>query len=230
MYVQVDGRDVGDPNTSLPPPQNTQPTELSFDMHFNPNGSLNTLLTPPMLVSNWSPLDASGNPNGALTPLNVLNGGSVPVPSPATSSNFEIDMFGSTQYGSVFSVNNVAQNGYTTGRLSGLDVDETGIIFARFTNGEAQVLGQIAMADFNNIEGLQPSGNTMWAETFETGTANIGTPGSSSLGLITSGALEESNVDLSQQLVNLIIAQRNFQASAKTIETANQTTQTIINI
>ena len=230
MYVQVDGRDVGDPNTALPPPQNTQATQLSFDMHFNPDGSLNTLLTSPMLVSNWDPLDASGNPNGALTPLNALSGGSIPVPSPATSSNFEIDMGGSTQYGSVFAVNNVGQNGYTTGRLSGLDVDETGIIFARFTNGEAQILGQIAMADFNNIQGLQPNGNTMWAETFETGTANIGTPGSSSLGLVTSGALEESNVDLSQQLVNLIIAQRNFQASAKTIETANQTTQTIINI
>lgn len=230
MYVQVDGRDVGDPDTSLPPPQNTQATELSFDIHFNPDGSLNTLLTTPMLVSNWEPLDANGNPNGALTPLNALSGGSIPVPSPATSSNFEIDMDGSSQFGSVFAVNNVNQNGYTTGRLSGLDVDETGVIFARFTNGEAQILGQIAMADFNNIQGLQPNGNTMWAETFETGTANIGTPGSSSLGLVTSGALEESNVDLSQQLVNLIIAQRNFQASAKTIETANQTTQTIINI
>jgi flagellar hook protein FlgE len=230
MYVQVDGRDVGDPNTALPPPQNTAATQSFFDLHFNPNGSLNTLLTTPMLISNWSPLDSSGNPNGALTPLNALSGGSIPVPSPATSSNFEIDVGGSTQFGSVFAVNNVNQNGYTTGRLSGLDVDESGIIFARFTNGEAQILGQIAMADFNNIQGLQPNGNTMWAETFETGTANIGTPGSSSLGLITSGALEESNVDLSQQLVNLIIAQRNFQASAKTIETANQTTQTIINI
>ena len=230
MYIQVDGQDVGDPNTSLPPPQNTASTQVFFDMHFNPDGSLNTLLTTPMLVSNWEPLDSAGNPNGALGPLNVLQGGSIPVPSPATSSNFEIDMNGSTQYGSVFAVNSVDQNGYTTGRLSGLDVDETGIIFARFTNGEAQVLGQIALADFNNVQGLQPQGNTMWAETFETGQANIGTPGSSSLGGITSGALEESNVDLSEQLVNLIIAQRNFQASAKTIETANQTTQTIINI
>lgn len=230
MYVQVDGQDVGDPNTALAPPLNTIATQRSFDMYFNPDGSLNTLLTAPMLISNWDPLDSGGNPNGALGPLNVLQGGSIPVPSPATSSNFEIDMVGSTQYGSVFAVNSVDQNGYTTGRLSGLDVDETGIIFARFTNGEAQILGQIALADFNNVQGLQPQGNTMWAETFETGQANIGTPGSSSLGGITSGALEESNVDLSEQLVNLIIAQRNFQASAKTIETANQTTQTIINI
>ncbi|GAB1258131.1 hypothetical protein NBRC116494_26330 [Aurantivibrio plasticivorans] len=230
MHIQIDGQDVGDPNTALPPPQNTVPTPASYDLYFNPDGSLNTLLTPQMLVSNWTPLDSDGNPNGALQPLNVLQGGSIPVPTPALSSNFQIDMLGTTQFGSVFAVNSVEQTGYTTGRLSGLDVDETGIIFARFTNGEAQVLGQIALADFNNVQGLQPTGNTMWAETFETGAANIGTPGSSSLGGITSGALEESNVDLSAQLVNLIIAQRNFQASAKTIETANQTTQTIINI
>ncbi|MGH1472251.1 MAG: flagellar hook-basal body complex protein [Cellvibrionaceae bacterium] len=230
MFVQIDGQDVGDPNTALAPPENTLPTRLSFDIHFNEDGSLNTLLTPPMLVSNWTPLDASGNPNGSLGAQNVLQGGAIPIPVPATSSNFEIDMNGSTQFGSVFAVNAVDQNGYTTGRLSGLDVDDSGVIFARYTNGEAQTLGQIALADFRNVQGLQPSGNTMWAETFETGEPNIGTPGSASLGAINSGALEESNVDLSQQLVNLIIAQRNFQASAKTIETANQTTQTIINI
>ncbi|GAB1266408.1 hypothetical protein NBRC116493_19880 [Aurantivibrio infirmus] len=230
MYAQIDGQDIGDPNTALPPPQNTLPTRASFDLFFNSDGSLNNLLTSPMLVSNWTPLDSSGNQNGAVGPLNVLQGGSIPVPFPPSSSNFEIDLSGATQFGSVFAVNSVDQDGFTTGRLSGLDVDETGVIFARFTNGEAQILGQIALADFNNVQGLQPVGNTMWAETFETGTANIGTPGSSSLGNITSGALEESNVDLSQQLVNLIIAQRNFQASAKTIETANQTTQTVINI
>ncbi len=227
MFVQVDGQDIGNPNTTLAPPNNTLPTELSFDLHFNPDGSLNTVLTPQMLVSNWQPLDANGQPNGALTPA---NGGSIPVPIPAASSNFEISVDGTTQFGSVFAVNAADQNGYTTGRLSGLDVDDSGIIFARYTNGEAQILGQIALADFRNVQGLQPSGSTMWAETFETGEPNIGAPGSASLGVVNSGALEESNVDLSQQLVNLIIAQRNFQASAKTIETANQTTQTIINI
>lgn len=230
MFAQIDGQEVGDPNTALPPPQNTLPTQASFDLFFDSDGTLNNLLTSPMLISNWSPLDSSGNANGAVGPTNVLQGGSIPVPIPPASSNFEIDLTDATQFGSVFAVNSVDQDGFTTGRLSGLDVDETGLIFARFTNGEATTLGQIALADFNNVQGLQPVGNTMWAETFETGTANIGAPGSSSLGSITSGALEESNVDLSQQLVNLIIAQRNFQASAKTIETANQTTQTVINI
>jgi len=174
-------------------------------------------------------LGADGKPLGALTPLNAIQGGTVPVAEPPSSSNFVINLAGSTQFGSVFS-SEADQNGYTTGRLAGLDVDAKGILFARFTNGEAQTLGQVALANFNNIEGLKPVGNTMWAQTFETGEAIIGAPGSTSLGDITSGALEESNVDLSEELVNLIIAQRNYQANAKTIETANATTQTIINL
>jgi flagellar hook protein FlgE len=86
------------------------------------------------------------------------------------------------------------------------------------------------LANFSSVEGLKPVGDTMWAQTFETGEAIIGAPGSAQLGNITAGAVEESNVDLSEQLVNLIIAQRNYQANAKTIETANATTQTIINL
>src|SRR5690606_38222323 len=135
----------------------------------------------------------------------------------ASSSNFEIDLGDTTQFGSIFAVEDRDQNGYATGRLAGLDVGADGIIFARFTNGETQTLGQVALANFNNVDGLKPVGGTMWAQTFETGEAIIGAPGSASLGAINAGTLEESNVDLSEQLVNLIIAQRNFQANAKTI-------------
>lgn len=230
MYVQIDGEDVGDPDTTLPPPGNLLPTQASFNLHFNSNGSLDPLLSDDILVSNWVPLDRNGNPNGALPPLNVLQGGALPVVEPPTSSNFQIDMVGTTQFGSDFAVNNVDQNGYATGRLSGINIDDAGVIFARFTNGEAQVLGQLGIADFANVQGLQPVGDTMWAENFESGIPQIGTPGTAALGAINAGALEDSNVDLSQQLVNLIIAQRNFQASAKTIETADTVTQTIINI
>jgi flagellar hook protein FlgE len=183
-----------------------------------------------VLISNWTPLDPDGNPNGAMGPQNVLAGGSVNIPDPPTSSNFVVDLEGTTQFGSVFSVNDVDQNGYTTGRLSGLNIDDSGIIFARFTNGESQILGQVILADFANNQGLQPVGDSMWAENFESGPPNIGTPGSAALGAIQAGALEESNVDLSEELVRLIIAQRNFQANAKTIETANQVTQTVINL
>ncbi|MCP8898636.1 flagellar hook-basal body complex protein [Gilvimarinus xylanilyticus] len=230
MYVQVDGQEVGDPDPTLPPPENTLPTQAAFNVHFNQDGTLNESLTDTMLISNWTPRDEQGNEIGALGPLPVLQGGSTPVAEPPSSSNFLIDLAGSTQFGAEFAVEQLDQDGYTTGRLSGLDVNDSGIIFARFTNGEAQVLGQVALANFANVEALKPVGDTMWAQSADTGEAVIGAPGSASLGSINSGALEESNVDLSSQLVNLIIAQRNFQASAKTIETANQTTQTIINL
>jgi flagellar hook protein FlgE len=230
MYAKIDGRDVGDPDTTLPPPQNTLPTQAAFDVFFNEDGSLNELLTDRMLISNWTPLDEEGNPNGSLGPQNVLAGGDVNTGDDPINSNFLVTLDGTTQFGSAFSVNDVDQDGYTTGRLSGLNINESGIIFARFTNGESNVLGQIVLADFANNQGLQPVGDSMWAENFESGPPNIGTPGSAALGAIQAGALEESNVDLSEELVNLIVAQRNFQASAKIIETANQVTQTIINL
>ncbi|MFL0796543.1 MAG: flagellar hook-basal body complex protein [Cellvibrionaceae bacterium] len=230
MNVLVDGGNVGDPDTTLPPPDNTLSTLANYNLYFDEDGQLDSNLSDNVLISNWDPVDADGNPTGALGPLNQLAGGALPVVEPPASSNFEIEMDGTTQYGAAFSVLDVDQNGFTTGRISGLDVDPEGVIFARFTNGETSVLGQLALADFPNMQGLQPIGDTMWAENFESGIPNIATASTGALGAITAGALEESNVDLSEQLVNLIIAQRNFQASAKTIETADSVTQTIINI
>lgn len=103
-------------------------------------------------------------------------------------------------------------------------------MFARFTNGQAQVLGQVVFAGFTNEQGLQPVGATGWAETFESGTPLVGAPQTAAFGSIQSGALEDSNVDISEELVGLIIAQRNYQANAQTISTADETTQTILNI
>ncbi len=141
-----------------------------------------------------------------------------------------LDYSATTQFGSPFSVNALSQDGYTTGRLSGLDIDSQGIIFARFTNGQSRVEGQIAMADFPNNEGLQPQGDTSWAETFSSGSVVVGAPGTASLGLIQSGALEEANVELSEELVKMIIAQRTFQANAEVIQTSDAVTQSIINL
>ena len=226
MAVQIDGQNVGDPVISAP----TTATVATYDLFFTANGTLNTALSDSLLISNWTPIDENGNEIGALGPLNVASGGSVPVAEPAINSNFEISMDNSTQVGSDFEVRTLDQNGSTTGRLVGIDVDDSGIIFARYTNGENQVLAQVALADFANSQGLQSDGDTAWVQTFESGEPIIGGPGTASLGLIQSGALEDSNVDLSEQLVNLIIAQRNFQANAKTIETADTITQTIINL
>lgn len=136
----------------------------------------------------------------------------------------------STQFGSKFGVNFLDQDGFTTGRLSGLDISDNGIVQARFTNGQSRTLGQVALANFANLEGLRQLGDTTWAESFESGVALIGQPGTASLGLIQSGALEDSNVDLTEQLVAMITAQRNFQANSQVISAADTVTQTIINI
>ncbi|MFN4262403.1 MAG: flagellar hook protein FlgE [Thioalkalivibrionaceae bacterium] len=148
----------------------------------------------------------------------------------AAELEFSIDFRGTTQFGSRYSVNDLQQDGFTTGSLSGIDVDQTGVVFARFTNGQSQILGQVALANFTNPQGLQQLGDNNWAEAFAAGEPRFGQPGSSDLGLIQSAALEASNVDIAQELVRLITAQRNFQANAQVISAADQVTQTIINI
>jgi flagellar hook protein FlgE len=140
------------------------------------------------------------------------------------------DVGSSTQYGNAFSVSAVNQDGYTTGRLVGVETDADGVVQARFTNGRSVALGQIAIAQFASVDGLQTLGDTAWGETFASGSALLSAAGTGGMGSIQSGALEGSNVDVTQQLVNMITAQRNFQANAKMISTADALSQTIINI
>jgi flagellar hook protein FlgE len=229
MYILVDGQEVGDPDSTLDFPDNLVATRSRHELFFNQDGTLDTEATADIYVTNWNPLDANGEPTGALSSVNVLEGG-LPISSPSTNSNFQVSLDGSTQFGTPFAVAEVEQNGYATGRLAGLEVDEEGMIFARYTNGQAQVLGQVGLANFENPEGLTPIGSTGWAESFESGVATTGSPGTGSFGQMKSAALEDANVDISEELVGLIIAQRNFQASAKTIETMDQVTQTILNL
>jgi flagellar hook protein FlgE len=151
-------------------------------------------------------------------------------PTGAAPITMTADLLTSTQYGGQFGVNLLSQDGFASGRLSDIDVDSNGIIFARFTNGRSVPLGQVALSNFANPQGLRQLGDTSWAESFTSGDAVRGSPGTSSFGLVQSGALESSNVDLTEQLVNMITAQRNFQANAQMISTADQITQTIINI
>jgi flagellar hook protein FlgE len=162
-------------------------------------------------------------------------GGLLPFPAftPTTGAapmTVTVDLASSTQFGSNFSVNSVSQDGFTTGRLIGIDIDETGIVQARFTNGNSVPLGQVAIANFANPQGLQQLGNTQWAETFSSGQSLRGQAGNSGFGLVQSGALEGANVDVTEQLVQMITAQRNFQANAQMISTADSITQTIINM
>ncbi len=165
------------------------------------------------------------SPASGLMPLGAFN--------PATGAapiSVSLDFVSATQFGDNFGVNSLSQDGFTTGRLTGVSVDADGIIFARFTNGQSTSLGKLALANFVNPQGLQQIGDTAWAESFQSGGALLGEAGTASFGNIQSGALEASNVDLTAQLVQMITAQRNFQANAQMISTADTVTQTVINI
>lgn len=156
----------------------------------------------------------------------------LPAFDPGTGANnltMTIDFSEMTQYGSPFSVNTLSQNGAASGQLSGVDIDESGVVFARFTNGQSSELGQVALANFPNVQGLRQQGDTIWAESFSAGDVIYGAARTGSLGTIQSGALEASNVDIAEELVSLITAQRNFQANAKAISTEDTITQTLIN-
>lgn len=146
------------------------------------------------------------------------------------SISLDIDYSASTQLATPFVVNNLEQNGFTSGRLDGLDIDATGLLRANYTNGQNKPLGKIVLANFNNQNGLKQVGNATFVQTASSGDPIIGEAGTEGFGSIQSGALERSNVDITEELVNLITAQRNFQASSKAIETSTQLTQTIINI
>lgn len=184
------------------------------------------------------------NPGGTPTTLQFDGSGTLTTPAPpstvtldpftptngAAAINVNLDVSGSTQYGSKFVVNTLSQNGYATGRIIGVEISDEGVVSARYTNGTVNPLGQIAMTNFPNTQGLQPIGNNAWAETYKSGQPLRGQAGTSDFGMIQGGALEVSNVDLTSQLVNMISAQRNFQANSQMISTQDQIMQTVINM
>ncbi len=176
-----------------------------------------------LVFSNTGTLASPVSPSTVTLATYTPTNGSAPL-------NITVDVSGLTQYGSPFSVNSLNQNGFATGRLNGIDIGDTGVVTARYTNGQSRTLAQVTLTNFSNSQGLRQLGGTSWAESFESGPPLTAAPGTGSLGLIQSGAEEGSNVDLTEQLVGMITAQRNFQANAQVITTADAITQTIINI
>ena len=148
----------------------------------------------------------------------------------ADALSLNLNLAGSTMLGSAFSISDQSQDGRTTGRLTGLEIDQEGIVRAGYTNGLTTPLGKIALATFGNNQGLRAGGGNTFIPTPDSGEAILGEAGTSTFGLIQAGGLETSNVDISQQLVRLITAQRNFQAASKVISTNDQITQTAINL
>lgn len=201
-YLTIDGNAVPTGATA------TTPAQLGFN-------SSGTLVYPPATGTlNLGQLAISiPFTNGATTPQTVT-----------------MDFSSTSQYGAPFGVNQLTQNGYTSGQLSGFTTSSTGIIQGNYSNGQSKNLGQIALANFADPQGLQSIGNNQWTQTNTSGSALIGAPGTGSLGAIQSGATEGSNVNLTSELVAMITAQRNYQANAQTIKTEDQITQTLVNL
>jgi flagellar hook protein FlgE len=145
-----------------------------------------------------------------------------------TPQQLTLNIGGTTQYGSTDGVNNLAQDGYASGTLSNFSIGADGTITGNYSNGETMVLGQIVLANFNNPNGLVNLGGNQFEQTTQSGVAQISAPGSTNHGSLQGGALEQSNVDLTNQLVDLITAQRNYQANAQTIKTQQTVDQTLL--
>lgn len=176
-------------------------------LNFNPNGTLNTTTTTlPFTLS-------LAHTNGAVTPQ-------------ATT----LDFTNATQFGSAFSVDTLTQDGFSAGQLAGYGIGDDGTIVGRYSNGQTRTLGQLVLANFKNPQGLSPLGNNGFGETADSGQPIPGVPGASNLGVVQSGVVEESNVDLTRELVDMITAQRVYQANAQTIKTQDQVLNTIVNL
>jgi flagellar hook protein FlgE len=175
--------------------------------------------------------------NGALNAVNTANAGKFPLNLPIFPStgsepiqSMEVAFTGTTQYGTSTSDKKLTQDGYTAGHLQRFSIGEEGIILGQYSNGQSKPLGQVVLANFSNPNGLEPLGNNAWAESADSGTPLVGVPDSGSFGVLQSSAVETSNVDLTAELVNMITAQRVYQANAQTIKTQDSVLQTLVNL
>lgn len=169
-------------------------------------------------------------PNGSLDPSVTPFTVTKPVTTGADDVVFDLDFTGTTQFGSSFGLNSMVEDGYASGRLIGFDVGADGTLQGSYSSGKFLTLGQVVLANFANPQGLQLQGNNTWVESTTSGTPLLGTPKTGGLGVLQSGAVEDSNVELTSELVNMITAQRVYQANAQTIKTQDQLLQTLVNL
>ncbi|WP_273871379.1 flagellar hook protein FlgE [Serratia odorifera] len=190
------------------------PPAKAGSLNFNASGALTETL------------DASGVATADFNltiPMSAKDG--------APAQNFTLSFAGSMQQNvGSDSVSKVAQNGYTAGEYNNFQIEKDGTVVGIYSNQQKQVLGQIVLANFSNPEGLASKGDNVWQETGASGQPRVGTAGGGGFGNLTSGALEASNVDLSQELVNMIVAQRNYQSNAQTIKTQDSILQTLVSL
>ena len=192
-------------------------------------------------------VDASGNPLPVTSVSFPGNGGKPTSPSgtvafdvPTTTTSaggstlpitgIALDLTGATQYGSGFGVTSMVQDGYAAGQLVSVAIEKSGVVTATYSNGQSKPAGQLELATFRNTQGLSPLGGNLWARSYASGDPTVGTPSSGNIGALQAGALEESNTDLTNELVNMITAQRIYQANSQTIKTQDQVLQTLVNL
>jgi len=204
-----------------------------WNVYATANGSTvsGTALAPTPVTT----INFQTNGSGPITPaapvsLNIPASTNAAGAQTEAISGLLLDLSGATQYGSAYGVTDMSQDGYGAGQLSTISIEPNGVIMARYSNGQSKPSGQIELANFRNPQGLQPLGNNAWARNYSSGDPVFGVPGDGNLGVLQSGALEESNVDLTGELVNMITAQRVYQANAQTIKTQDQVLQTLVNL
>lgn len=202
-----------------------------YDVYYTMDGQAMSPTTEAAGV--WgNPQQFTFNKAGAMTSAPVVTlsfaapGGAV---TPADPLSIAMNYTGTTQYGSDYKL--VAKpDGYTSGEFSGINIGADGSLVAAYTNGETQVVGNIVLADFSNLQGLQPIGNNAWSETAASGQPILGQPGTNGMSRVVGQATEASNVDMSKELVNMIIAQRTYQANSQTIKTQDEIMQVLMNL
>jgi flagellar hook protein FlgE len=192
-------------------------------------------------------VDGAGKPLPVTTITFPANGGkptaplgTVPFDVPSTTNatggttlpitGVALDLTGATQYGSGFGVTSMAQDGYAAGQLVSVVIEKSGVVMATYSNGQSKPAGQLELATFRNPQGLSPLGGNLWARSYASGDPTVGTPSSGNIGALQAGSLEESNTDLTNELVNMITAQRIYQANSQTIKTQDQVLQTLVNL
>lgn len=217
VYITANGVPVNSPDPADPQP--------SFVLPFVDNGSkpredmlgagiVMDPVTNKLTITLPTPITPGAGSSGTL-PLNLDN----------LTLTLE-----ATQFASPFGVTDLSQNGYSAGQLVSIGIEDNGIVTARYSNGQTKSAGQIEVATFRNVQGLQPLGDNVWAYTYASGDPVTGVPGEGNLGVLQAGALEESNIDLTAELVSMITAQRSYQANAQTIKTMDQAMQTLVNL
>ena len=204
---------------------NTWDVLMTVDNGMNTGGAI-TAVTQLVFDENGKLTDPAGPPVGASAAVPIAWDMALGVAPQSLTFNFSQ----STQFGSPFSVNQLEQDGYTSGRLTGVGVGADGMVLGSYSNGQSKEMGQVVLANFTNPNGLTSLGGNQWAETTSSGQALVGAPGTGTLGVLQSAAVEESNTDLTAELVNMITQQRNYQANAQSIKTQDQVMQTLVNL